>query len=94
MEDTKRVLVTGATGYIAAHIIRELLLRGYIVFGTVRQLNNKDKYSFLYEFPNAKDRLTIRQADLLDTAAWDAALEGIHSVIHVASPIPPGVPKD
>lgn len=94
MEGKGRVLVTGATGYIAAHVIRELLERGYEVFGTVRQLSNKDKYSFLYDLPNAKDRLTIRQADLLDAQAWNAALEGIHSVIHVASPIPPGVPQD
>jgi len=26
--------------------------------------------------------------------SWDKALEGINSVFHVASPIPPGVPKD
>jgi dihydroflavonol-4-reductase len=55
---------------------------------------NKDKYAFLYEFSGAKEHLEIREADLTDTGCWDKVLEGIQSVIHVASPIPPGIPKD
>lgn len=74
MESKGKVLVTGATGYIAAHVIRELLQRGYDVFGTVRLLSNKDKYSFLYELPNAKEHLTFREADLLNPEAWNTAL--------------------
>lgn len=50
METKGKVLVTGASGYIASHIIRELLSKGYRVVGTVRNANNKEKYSFLYEF--------------------------------------------
>lgn len=48
------VLVTGASGYIASHVIKELLERGYHVIGTVRSVANKDKYAFLFEFANAK----------------------------------------
>jgi dihydroflavonol-4-reductase len=94
MEAKGQVLVTGATGYIAAYVIQELLARGYDVVGTVRQLNNQDRYAFLFELPHAKEHLTIREADLLDQAAWGKALEGVQSVIHVASPIPPGLPQD
>ena len=54
---SSRVLVTGASGYLASHIINELLQRGYAVVGTVRSLAKKDKYSFLYELPHAKERL-------------------------------------
>lgn len=36
-----KVLVTGATGYIASHVINELLQKGYNVVGTVRSLANK-----------------------------------------------------
>lgn len=36
-----KVLVTGATGYLASHVINELLQRGYEVVGTVRSLANK-----------------------------------------------------
>jgi len=94
MESKGKVLVSGASGYIASHVIHELLQRGYNVVGTVRALSNKAKYAFLYEFPHAKEHLELREADLLNPESWVKALEGIEKVIHVASPIPPAVPKD
>lgn len=42
-----KVLVTGASGYIASHLIHQLLQKEYHVVGTVRSLANKEKYSFL-----------------------------------------------
>lgn len=45
MDSTARVLVTGASGFIACHVI-DLLLRSpknYIVRGTVRDLKNEHK---------------------------------------------------
>ncbi len=51
------VLVSGASGYIASHVIRELLQRNYHVIGTVRSIANEAKYYFLYQFPNAKEHL-------------------------------------
>ena len=94
MEGKGKVLVTGSTGYIASHVIKELLLRGYQVVGTVRQLSNKDKTAFLFEIPHAKEGLELREADLTKAECWDKAIEGVQAVIHVASPIPPGVPQD
>lgn len=46
-ESQGKVLVTGASGYIASHLIYQLLEKGYDVVGTVRSLTNKDKYLFL-----------------------------------------------
>lgn len=94
MQNKGKVLVTGASGYIASHIINHLLLKGYHVVGTVRSIANKEKYSFLSDLPHAKERLSFREGDLMKPQSWDKALEGINSVFHVASPIPPGVPKD
>ena len=37
------VLVTGASGYIASHVVHLLLTKGYKVRGTVRSLNNAAK---------------------------------------------------
>lgn len=77
MSQKGTVLVTGASGYIASHVIRELLQRGYKVIGTVRSLANQTKYAFLYEFSHAKENLELREADLLDSNSWDAALNGV-----------------
>ena len=41
--------VTGATGFIASHIIRVLLSRGHVVHGTVRSL--RDRHRFLHLLP-------------------------------------------
>ena len=41
------VLVTGATGYIAGHCIRELFEHGYRVRGTVRSLRDPAKTEHL-----------------------------------------------
>ena len=35
----KPICVTGATGFIAAHIVQQLLEKGYKVHGTVRDVN-------------------------------------------------------
>lgn len=32
----KKVMITGATGYIAGHVISQFLLAGYTVVGTMR----------------------------------------------------------
>ena len=39
---SQTILVSGASGYIASHVIKLLLERGYKVIGTVRNLANKE----------------------------------------------------
>ena len=46
METNKPILVTGATGYLASHIIKQLLETNHLVKGTVRSLINKEKNPF------------------------------------------------
>ncbi|MDA7755476.1 GDP-mannose 4,6-dehydratase [Pseudomonadales bacterium] len=36
---TKKILVTGASGFIGAHTVIDLLSNGYEVRGTIRDLN-------------------------------------------------------
>jgi len=89
------VLVTGASGYIASHLIKLLLERGFKVRGSVRSVSNQAKYQFLYDLvPEKKDNLTLVEAELTNKESWLKAVEGCHYVFHVASPIPPSVPKD
>ncbi len=37
----KKILVTGATGFVASHLIHQLLAQNYQVVGTVRSLAKK-----------------------------------------------------
>ena len=84
MITNKPVCVTGASGFIAAHIVRELLLEGYSVRGTVRK--SPKNYSFLLGLPGAGERLELVEADLLSEGAYDKAVAGCEAVMHTASP--------
>jgi dihydroflavonol-4-reductase len=80
----KPVCVTGASGFIAAHIVRELLAQGYKVKGTVRK--NPWEYPFLLNLPGAHERLKLEKADLLEEGSYDKVVAGCEYVIHTASP--------
>ena len=77
------VLVTGATGFVATHIIEQLLRKGYFVRGTVRDAARVPSY--LTDLPGS-ERLTLVAADLLEPGSFDAAVQGCDYVIHTASP--------
>lgn len=84
---TAPVLVTGATGYVAGHIVRRLLEEGYTVHAAVRDPDNATKVRHLTELA---DRLpgTIRyfRSDLLQTGSYVDAMQGCETVFHTASP--------
>ncbi|MGH8916586.1 MAG: SDR family oxidoreductase [Acidimicrobiia bacterium] len=84
--DGELVLVTGATGFIAAEIVHRLLDAGYRVRGTVRDLDKTKADGHLTGFPGADERLELVEADLLTPHAFDTAVKGCASVIHTASP--------
>ena len=72
------IVVTGARGFVASYVIRTLLQNGYKVRGTIRSLSKKEKYDFLYKLtPNAKDRIELIEADLLDPKPWDSIFKGV-----------------
>lgn len=76
---TERVLVTGASGFIAGHVLAELRSQGYRVRGTARR-----------PVAGLDD---VVKADLSRDDGWAAAVEGCDHVVHVASPIPKETPK-
>lgn len=80
------VCVTGATGYIAGHIIQRLLAAGHTVQGTCRDPGKTAAVGHLLQLPGAGKRLKLFQANLLDAGAFDKAVAGCSAVFHCASP--------
>jgi nucleoside-diphosphate-sugar epimerase len=83
------VLVTGATGFIASHIILEFLKRGYKVRGTVRDAS---KANWLLEetFPSyvaAGSFELVTVPDMVVENAFEEAVKGVSAIAHVASVI-------
>src|ERR1700675_198703 len=89
----EQVLVTGGSGFIAAHCILQLLDRGYRVRATVRSLDREPSVRAMLKSA-ADDRLSFTAADLTSDQGWPEAAAGCDYALHVASPFPLKVPKD
>ncbi|KAF2837484.1 NAD(P)-binding protein [Patellaria atrata CBS 101060] len=78
-------LVTGATGFIGAHVVDELLARGFKVRATTR---SPKKGEFLRQARSSySSRLDIVQIkDFSEAASLENVVKDIDGVIHVASP--------
>ena len=84
---SEKVCVTGATGYIAVFVVRDLLAAGYHVRGTVRNRRDAAKLAPLLHLPGA-DRLDIFEADMTDPSSFDDMLRGCGGgLVHTATPI-------
>ena len=81
-----RVLLSGATGFIASHTIAELLAAGHEVVGTVRDPANTAATARLTRLPGAAERLTLVAADLTTPNAFAPYTADVDYVIHMASP--------
>ena len=82
----EKVLVTGASGYIALHCILELLNNGYNVKGSLRNLNREDEVrnSLGTDFNNKN--LEICKLNLLEDEGWVEAASDCDYLFHIASP--------
>jgi dihydroflavonol-4-reductase len=90
-----RVLVTGATGFVAQHVILQLLAKGYQVRGTVRSMKRADEVRGVLAKHDARAKdIEFVEADLSSDAGWAEAVKGCEFVQHVASPFPAVHPKD
>jgi nucleoside-diphosphate-sugar epimerase len=89
------ILVTGGSGFIGSHAILQLLAAGHRVRTTVRSPRREgDARAMLMEGgAEPGDRLSFIAADLEKDAGWPEAVAGCEYVLHVASPLPPNLPK-
>ncbi|KAM3434658.1 hypothetical protein MY4824_005337 [Beauveria thailandica] len=79
------VLVTGASGFLATHVVATFLAKGYNVRGTVRSA--KAASAVRNSHPQFKDQLsTVVVPDIAVPDAFDAAVHDVDGIIHTASP--------
>ncbi|WP_229662286.1 NAD-dependent epimerase/dehydratase family protein [Agromyces bauzanensis] len=88
------ILVTGVTGFVGGYVALDLLDQGYDVRGTVRNPDRADVAHLRSAADKAGTRLELVAASLLDDDGWDAAVDGVTAVEHVASPAPKYRPMD
>ncbi|GAA5878181.1 hypothetical protein JCM16303_002873 [Sporobolomyces ruberrimus] len=79
------VLLTGASGFLAAHIAQQLVERGFRVRGTVRS-KEKGEYLTKQLLKDAKNWEYVIVEDVEETGAFDEAVKGVDAVLHTASP--------
>ncbi|KAK0383449.1 hypothetical protein NLU13_9360 [Sarocladium strictum] len=84
LEET--VLVTGATGFIGAHIVDNLLSRGLTVRGATRSLAKGQ--AMIDARPQYASRLSFVQiADFQSPGGLNEAVMGVDAIVHSASPL-------
>ncbi len=93
MSRRKKILVTGGSGFIAKHIILQLLNEGFEVRASVRSLDRTPEImdamvQHAKDTRNLEKRLTFCQLDLMSDDGWAEALENCQALMHTASPFP------
>ncbi|KAA0970859.1 NAD-dependent epimerase/dehydratase family protein [Aureimonas fodinaquatilis] len=93
--DDGRVLVSGASGFIAKHIVAGLLGAGHTVRGTVRNAEKaRQLRQTMQDHAVPVNRLETVEADLLQDEGWAQAAKDCRYVMHTASPFPQSQPND
>jgi nucleoside-diphosphate-sugar epimerase len=87
IDKSKPVLVTGATGYLAGWLIKQLLEAGITVHAAVRNPEDKAKLAHLDKIANATNgKIQYFKADLLSINSYFDGMQGCELVFHMASP--------
>ncbi|MCE8006767.1 NAD-dependent epimerase/dehydratase family protein [Aestuariivita sp.] len=94
----KTVLVTGATGYIAKHLVLQLLEAGHRVVGSARSAERESELRDALT-PHLADsallgNLRVVPLDLTKDDGWAEAMDGVDVLMHTASPFPISQPRD
>jgi dihydroflavonol-4-reductase len=92
----KKLLITGASGFLGSHMVIEGLKKGYTIVATTKTAaKEKDALSIISKYVNETQlsNLSFVHCDLTSPENWDFAVAGCDAILHVASPFPLGLPK-
>ncbi|KAF9230160.1 hypothetical protein BU15DRAFT_11814, partial [Melanogaster broomeanus] len=76
-----KVLVSGATGYIAAWVVQALLERGYSVRGTARSVAKGEHLKKTFVSYGDKFEVVVVE-DMAKDGAFDEAVKGVDAIEH------------
>lgn len=87
--------MTGASGFIAKHIVLQLVQTGYRVRGTVRSAEKAEEVRVALRRHGGDPALfEPHVADLTRDTGWAEAMVGCDLLLHTASPFPRSQPRD
>ena len=91
----KNICVTGASGFVAMALISELVKKGHIVTGTLRDLSSAKQIKTDIESHLGQSvEINFVKADLTKDDGWVDAFKDCDAVMHIASPFPAKTPKN
>ncbi len=77
----KTVFISGATGFLGAYVLRELVKEGVSVRASYRQWSD---FSMIEDI---REKVEWVPCDLLDVSALSEALEGVEEIYHLAAKV-------
>ncbi|HEX4887935.1 MAG TPA: SDR family NAD(P)-dependent oxidoreductase, partial [Luteibaculaceae bacterium] len=81
----KKILVTGADGFIGSHLVERLIRQGHSVRALV-YYNSFNSWGWLDRLPaEVKKEIEIFQGDVRDPNGMRAAMKGVEMVYHLAA---------
>ena len=90
----QKVLLTGISGFLGSHTAIQLLDKGYLVTGTLRNLERADHIrQVIAAHTKNIANLNFAEAELSDEKIWHPLTSGMDYVQHIASPFPRELPK-